>query len=79
MPRGIDPTHQSIMTVLSEAAAPLTAADVHRLARFGTTPSIEGVGRRLKTLQARGWAERRDRGDRATWGATDLWRSGAAH
>lgn len=72
MKPGIDPVHRKIIEVLVSADPdPLTTEDAHRLARFGTTPSVEGVGRRLKTLQARGWVERRDYDHKAAWGMTE--------
>ena len=58
MPSGIDPVHRMIMQEMWRACVPLTANEVHNRAAFGSSPSIEGVGRRLATLSRRGWVEK---------------------
>ena len=78
MPAGIDPIHYDIMRVLAATTDPLTAAEVHRRVVRGTNPSIEGIGRRLKTMRTRQWVERRDCDGKAAWGATDVGRAALA-
>ncbi len=53
--RGLDPNHITILRTLSKnTGRKMSTKEVHHFAGFGATPSIEGVGRRLKTMQKRG-------------------------
>lgn len=75
MPSGIDPVHYLLLQALDRHGDPLLTAEVHRFAKLGTSPSIEGVGRRLKTMQGHGWVDRADYSEKAAWRITDTGRA----
>lgn len=57
MPSGIDPIHRHILAQLKREPIPITAREIHGFGNLGILPSIEGIGRRLRTMKKRGWVE----------------------